>query len=122
MTYRLIQGCIANCDLQIKNLAVRDRFPGGRYMPLPDKPTVEWYAKSLAPAIGITEVEGIAERLKSALMHISQVQQGNMTQDQSAFEKSRLMEQVRKNQLSAVRASMADTVMRRSAESRFIPY
>lgn len=91
-------------------------------MPLPDKPTVEWYAKSLAPAIGITEVEGIAERLKSALMHISQVQQGNMTQDQSAFERSKLMEQVRKNQLSAVRASMADIVMRRSAESRFIPY
>lgn len=90
-------------------------------MPLPDKPTVEWYARSLAPAIGITEVKGIAERLKSALIHISHVQQGNMTQDRSPFERSRLMEQEQQNQLSAMRASMADTAMRRSAEGRFMP-
>lgn len=89
-------------------------------MPLPDKSTVEWYARSLAPAIGITEVGGIAQRMKVALMQNSQVQQGGMTQDQFAFERSILMEQEQQNQISAMRVNMANTAIRHSAESRFM--
>lgn len=120
MTYRLIQGCISNCNLQIKNLNERERFPGGRYMPLPDKSTVEWYARSLAPAIGITEVGGIAQRMKVALMQDSGVQLGGITQDQFAFERSILMEQEQQNQISAMRVNMANTAILYSAESRFM--
>lgn len=120
MTYRLIQCCIASYDLQIKNPIERERFPGGRYIPLPDKLTVEWYARSLAPAIGITKVEGIANRMKAALIHNSQAQLGNVARYQFASERSKLIEQEQQNQLSAMRVSMANTTVLLSAESRFM--
>lgn len=86
-------------------------------MPLPDKSTVEWYARSLAPAIGIYQIEGIAQRTQAALMRNSQ--SGGMSQEKYSLGKNSLMEQERQNQLYAMNAKMSHAAMRRSEESRF---
>lgn len=67
-SYRCLQGYITNCDIQIKDPTERARFAGGRYMPLPEKRTVEWYARSLAPGLGIepSELEGMSQRTKAS--------------------------------------------------------
>lgn len=118
-SYRLMQGVIANCDLQIKNPVERARFPGGRYLPLPEKSTVEWYARSLAPALGIHQIDGIAQRMQAGLIQ-SQGQGGGMSEQQFSMQKNALLEQERQNQLSNMRTRMADAALRRSEESKLL--
>lgn len=67
MLYECLQGYITSCDIQIRDPKERTRFPGGRYLPFPGKSTVEWYAKSLATALRIGDIDGISQRTGASL-------------------------------------------------------
>lgn len=64
-TYSILQAYITTFNLQVKNITERALFPGGRYPPLPERSTVEWYAKSLASALGIRGIEEIYQDLQA---------------------------------------------------------
>lgn len=90
-SYKTLQGYIAHCDLQIKDPSERARFTGGRYKPLPEKRTVEWYARSLAPVLNLEprKLEEISQRSRAsfqAWLQTLESESGDMAKNGSAEE------------------------------------
>lgn len=101
-------------------------------MPLPEKSTVEWYAKSLGKVLKVGGVEDITKRMQASLLAWVESAEAaqraaaapepepepeGMTEEQFIIEKNKILATEREIKLLAMATRMADDQTRRNMES-----
>lgn len=121
--YKSLQTYIAKFDLRITDPEDKVRFPGGRYLALPAKSTVEWYAKSLGKSLSLGDTEDIKKRMDAALVawveSPAPATQG-MTQEQFLAQREEMLVTEREIELLAIATRMADQQTRRNIECAYL--
>lgn len=98
-------------------------------MPLPEKSTVEWYAKSLGKVLKVGDVKDMTKRMQASLLAWVEAAQRaaaapapepepqGMTEEQFIAEREKILSTEREIKLLAMATRMADDQTRRNMES-----